>query len=56
MKKEEKENIKPHQLFDDLAEKQKEVKSKMRKVSLEEARRLVEWLKDTGEEKRTRDN
>jgi len=56
MKKEEPEKLKPHQLFDDMIEKQREAKAKMRKVSLEEARRLVAWLKDTGEEKRTRDN
>ena len=56
MKKKEVEKPKPYQLFDDMIEKQREAKSKMRKVSLEEARRLVEWLKDTGEEKRTRDN
>lgn len=54
MKKEKK--IKPSELFADLAEKQKEGKAKMPKVTLEEARRLVQWLKDTGVEKRTRDN
>jgi hypothetical protein len=48
--------IKPYQLFADLAEKQKKNKANIRKVTLEEARRLVAWLKDTGEEKRTRDN
>lgn len=48
--------VKPHLLFADLVEKQKEIKAKMGKVTLEEARLLVAWLKDTGEEKRTRDN
>ncbi|HMP29569.1 MAG TPA: hypothetical protein PKD85_08205 [Saprospiraceae bacterium] len=48
--------VKPHLLFADMVEKQKDIKAKIGKVTLEEARRLVEWLKDTGEEKRTRDN
>jgi hypothetical protein len=48
--------IKPYQLFEDLAEKQRKVKANKRKVTLEEARKLAEWVKDTGKEKRTRDN
>lgn len=40
------EKLKPHQLFDDLAEKQRVIKINSKKVSLEEARALTKWIKD----------
>ena len=46
--------IKPHQLFDDLAEKQRIVKAKMGHTTAEEARALAKWLKEPDTIKKTR--
>ncbi len=39
------EKLKPCQLFEDLAEKQKIVNAKAKKTTLEEARSILKWLK-----------
>jgi hypothetical protein len=48
------EKLKPYQLFEDLAEKQKIVKAKAEKTTLEEARAIIKWLKDGKAEKKPR--
>ncbi len=48
------ERLKPHQLFDDLAEKQRVIKANSKKVTLEEARALTKWLKEGRADKKQR--
>lgn len=48
------EKLKPHQLFDDLAEKQRVIKANSKKVTLEEARALTKWLKEGKADKKQR--
>lgn len=50
----EKEEIKPCDLFADLAKKQDAVLKNRRTVSLEEAREIVKWLKDGKADKKVR--
>ena len=38
--------LKPYQLFEDLAEKQRVIKANSKKVTLEEARALTKWIKE----------
>lgn len=45
---------KPHELFDDLLEKQREIKNNQRFVSLEEARALIQKRKDAADIKKQR--
>jgi hypothetical protein len=40
------EKLKPYQLFDDLAEKQRIIKANAKKTTLEEARILAKWIKE----------
>lgn len=40
-----KDNLKPYELFADLAEQQRIVKAKMKPTTLEEARAKIKWLK-----------
>jgi hypothetical protein len=40
------EKLKPYQLFEDLAEKQRVIKANSKKVTLEEARALTKWIKE----------
>ena len=46
--------LKPYQLFEDLVEKQKIVKAKAEKTTLEEARAIIKWLKDGTADKKGR--
>ncbi len=46
--------LKPYQLFEDLVEKQKIVKAKAEKTTLEEARAIIKWLKDGTVDKKER--
>ncbi|MCZ2100782.1 MAG: hypothetical protein LC107_04500 [Chitinophagales bacterium] len=46
--------LKPYQLFEDLAEKQRIVKANSKKVTLEEARALAKWIKEDRAEKKER--
>lgn len=46
--------LKPFQLFDDLAEKQRVIKANSKKVTLEEARALTKWLKEGKADKKER--
>ncbi|MBK8349073.1 MAG: hypothetical protein IPL08_16210 [Saprospiraceae bacterium] len=46
--------LKPYQLFEDLVEKQKIVKAKAEKTTLEEARAIIKWLKDGTADKKER--
>ena len=48
------EKLKPYQLFEDLAEKQRIVKANAKKTTLEEARAIIEWLKDGKADKKER--
>lgn len=50
------EKLKPYQLFEDLAEKQKIVKANAKKTTLEEARAVIKWLKDGNADKKQRPN
>ena len=49
-----KEKLKPYQLFEDLAEKQRIVKANAQKTTLEEARAIIKWLKDGKADKKER--
>ena len=49
-----KEKLKPYQLFEDLAEKQRIVKANAQKTTLEEARAIIKWLKDGKANKKER--
>ncbi len=46
--------LKPFQLFDDLAEKQRVIKANSKKVTLEEARALTKWIKEGKADKKER--
>jgi hypothetical protein len=48
------EKLKPYQLFEDLAEKQRIVKANAKKTTLEEARAIIKWLKDGKADKKER--
>lgn len=48
------EKLKPYQLFEDLAAKQRIVKAKAKKTTLEEARAIIKWLKDGKADKKDR--
>jgi len=48
------EKLKPYQLFEDLAEKQRIVKANAKKTTLEEARAIIKWLKDGKSDKKER--
>ncbi len=48
------EKLKPYQLFQDLAEKQRIVKANAKKTTLEEARAIIKWLKDGKADKKER--
>ena len=50
------EKLKPYQLFDDLAEKQRVIKANSKKVTLEEARALTKWIKDGKADNKERPN
>ncbi len=50
------EKLKPHQLFDDLAEKQGIIKANSKKVTLEEARALTRWIKNGKADHKERPN
>ena len=48
------EQLKPYQLFEDLAEQQRIVKANAKKTTLEEARAIIKWLKDGNADKKER--
>lgn len=48
------EKLKPYQLFDDLAEKQRIIKANAKKTTLEEARILAKWIKEGKADKMVR--
>jgi hypothetical protein len=48
------EKIKIDELFADLAEKQRAVIARMKKVTLEEARAMTKWIKQESIEKKKR--
>ncbi len=48
------EKIKIDELFADLAEQQRAVIARMKKVTLEEARALTKWIKQESTEKKKR--
>lgn len=48
------EKLKPYQLFEDLAEKQRIIKANAEKTTLEEARAIIKWLKDGKADKKER--
>ncbi|MFZ1751923.1 MAG: hypothetical protein WAU01_17140 [Saprospiraceae bacterium] len=48
------EKLKPHQLFDDLAEKQRVIKANRPVITLEEARAKAQWIKEERSDKKKR--